>query len=503
MTKNDWYDAGDQIKKLVQDAVDSKDFSQLSSTIANVVNDAVSGLQEALKENLSQKSHETQSSGQAESSRDAYQYTNRAAAERIRRNIEERRRQAAERTNRHQTGARQGAGAYTAGTRREPVAVRVKLKVPGEVSGNVMKWTGYSVGGMFGLSCAILGTVWLGTGINMIIPGGIMAIFFAAGMAVGRKGSVRVKLAKRFRRYMEIIGDRTYCLVEELAAAVGKSDKYVQKDLKKMIDRGFFKQGYLARQETLLITDRTTYQQYLNTQTEYERREMERQTSAQAWKNDRENRYGEAGGGANAAGQNAAGRSAASGSADAAGQKAAGWSAANGNADAAGGNAADGAGKNGTPVNPRCREIAEEGQKYIRHIRECNDKIPGEAISAKLDRLELVITRIFREAEKNPDAADDLKKMMSYYLPTTAKLLDAYCEIDSQPIAGQNIENMKKEIEDALDTINTAFENLLDGFFEEKAWDISSDITVLNTMLAQEGLTGTDFSQKGGGIKDE
>ena len=52
MDKNDWYEAGDQIKKLVQDAVDSGDFSQLGNTISNVVSDAVDGLQAALKENL-------------------------------------------------------------------------------------------------------------------------------------------------------------------------------------------------------------------------------------------------------------------------------------------------------------------------------------------------------------------------------------------------------------------------------------------------------------------
>ena len=58
------------------------------------------------------------------------------------------------------------------------------------------------------------------------------------------------------------------------------------------------------------------------------------------------------------------------------------------------------------------------------------------------------------------------------------------------------MENTKKEIEAALDTINTAFGNLLDSLFEETAWDISTDISVLNTMLAQEGLTGTAFDKK-------
>ena len=77
---------------------------------------------------------------------------------------------------------------------------------------------------------------------------------------------------------------------------------------------------------------------------------------------------------------------------------------------------------------------------------------------------------------------------MNYYLPTTTKLVDAYQELYDQPAAGENMAGTKKEIEDTLDTINFAFEKLLDRFFQDTAWDISTDITVMKTMLAQEGL---------------
>ena len=47
-----------------------------------------------------------------------------------------------------------------------------------------------------------------------------------------------------------------------------------------------------------------------------------------------------------------------------------------------------------------------------------------------------------------------------------------------------------------MDTLNGAFENLLDSLFEDVAWDVSSDISVLQTMLAQEGLTsGKDWKR--------
>lgn len=61
--------------------------------------------------------------------------------------------------------------------------------------------------------------------------------------------------------------------------------------------------------------------------------------------------------------------------------------------------------------------------------------------------------------------------------------------MEAQPVAGENIRSSKKEIEATLDTLNVAFEKLLDGMFQETAWDVSSDISVLQTLLAQEGLT--------------
>ena len=436
MNKNDWYETGDQIKRMVQDAVDSKDFTELGDTISDVVNQTVDGLQAVLKEAMNARNQTwdqdaRQGSDGRYQSRDTdwYQKTNREAAERIRRNMQQRRERAEQ----------QGRAD------RMYKPVKAKLKVPGEISGRVMKWTGYSMSGMFGLSLALVGAVGITTGFSMMVaPIGILAVLFGASLGIGLGGKRKLGLAKRFRRYKEILGERTYCLVEELASGIGQDCKYVLKDLKKMIQLGFFKEGYLDRKETLLITDRTTYQQYLTTQTEYERRSMQKEETETSKKPEN-------------------------------------------------GTGAQNKTEKGKDLTPECRELIEEGQRYIQHVHECNDRLPGDEISAKLDRLELVITRIFREAEKNPDVVPDLKKMMSYYLPTTRKLLDAYCELDEQPIRGQNIENTKKEIEVALDTINEAFEKLLDDLFETTAWDISSDISVLQTMLKQEGLTGKDF----------
>ena len=110
--------------------------------------------------------------------------------------------------------------------------------------------------------------------------------------------------------------------------------------------------------------------------------------------------------------------------------------------------------------------------------------------------LETLVDKIFDRVECNPKSIPDIRKLMEYYLPTTVKLLEAYAQMDSQPVGGENIEMAKREIEATLDTLNVAFEKLLDSLFQEIAWDVSADISVLNTMLAQEGLTEDGLKKK-------
>lgn len=428
MTKKDWQEAGDQIRNLVQNAIDSGNYSELSNTITDVVNSAVDGVQDVLKNSLSDLGRQQACGGWSKRPEDLAGAERKSDRYAQSHDTVRRRQEAAERIRKSMQGKEY-----------HPVP---RTKTPGLIAGKAMKWTGYSLGGMFAVTAGILAIVSGATGAELVLPMGIIDVFLVASVALGIKGSRQEGLAKRFRRYQQVIGERTFCLIEELSAAIGKKPKFVQKDLRKMIRDGFFPQGYLDKKETCLITDQQTYQQYLQTEKAYEVRAQEAQAD-----------------GRKAGAQQASASTAA-------------------------------------PHGSEYQELLAEGQSYIRHIHTCNDKIEDPVISEKLDRMEMIVTRIFTEAGRNPDIADDLKKMMSYYLPTTKKLLDAYCELDEQPVPGENIETTKQEIAATLDTLNNAFAKLLDDLFEEKAWDISSDISVLNTMLAQEGLTEGAFDKK-------
>ena len=140
-------------------------------------------------------------------------------------------------------------------------------------------------------------------------------------------------------------------------------------------------------------------------------------------------------------------------------------------------------------LSPEVQKIIEAGDEYVRAIKAANDAIPGEEISEKIARMEMLVDRIFDRVEQKPDTVSDIRKLMDYYLPMTMKLLQAYEDLDAQPVQGGKYYFFQNRDRKTIDTLNVAFEKLLDDLFQDTAWDVSSDISVLNTMLAQEGLT--------------
>lgn len=133
--------------------------------------------------------------------------------------------------------------------------------------------------------------------------------------------------------------------------------------------------------------------------------------------------------------------------------------------------------------------IMDQGQGYIDKIHESNDIIKDKIISQKLDRMENVVSMIFHEVDVNPQNADKLGMFMNYYLPTTEKLLEAYIEIDEKQIKGKSLEKTKKDIEGAIDKIIDSFEGLLDKFYHEKEMDIATDISAMEILMKQDGLS--------------
>lgn len=148
------------------------------------------------------------------------------------------------------------------------------------------------------------------------------------------------------------------------------------------------------------------------------------------------------------------------------------------------------------PKPAETAQTKDQYQKILDELRRVNDAIPDEEMTDKISRLEAVSAKIFEQAKTDPEKLPRMRKFMDYYLPTSLKLLQAYAELDSQGVEGENITESKRRIEQTMDTLVHAFETQLDQLFAADAMDISADIDVMQNMLRADGLTeDTPFKQ--------
>ena len=341
----------------------------------------------------------------------------------------------------------------SAGTARQTEAKTVTVEsrnlpaLYGSANGKTIKGILQVVGGsllslftFFGfLSSAVIRLV---TGASLLSFSVILTLLgFGGGVALLSGGIRTLGMVGRFNTYKRTLGQKTYCALDKLARSVGKNANFVRKELGRMIDEGLFLEGHMDKEGKNLITSDETYRNFERSRLALEQRQKE-EAKAQL---------------------------------EAA--KAREVSASKVQAD------------------PQAQEVLDRGNEFLRQIRRCNDAIPGEEISGKISRIEAIVQRIFQRAKTHPEIIPDLKKLMDYYLPMTVKLLNAYADLDAQPVQGQTIQASKQEIEDTLDTLNLAFEKLLDSVFQDTAMDVSSDISVLQTLLAQEGLVEDELTK--------
>ncbi len=135
------------------------------------------------------------------------------------------------------------------------------------------------------------------------------------------------------------------------------------------------------------------------------------------------------------------------------------------------------------------QQAAAREDDILREIRQVNDEIPDEVMSAKIDRIEEITGKILAYQKSHPNKESQLRTFLNYYLPTTLKILRAYAQLDAQGIEGQNISAAKKRIEDMMDQVVSGFEKQLDKLFQDDAMDITSDVEVLENMLKKDGLS--------------
>ncbi len=420
---------GDEIRDALNDALKHGDFSGLNDAISHTISFAVNEVQNHVTEAMSDV-QEKAGEKAGDALRSAQKYVNRTIDQAVR--------------------YAEGANRTTEGISHAAVFGRAPIRVSAIVS---IVFGSLLLAG-FGIPAFVSAALGLGLGMFGVFQS--LGLFFflpvAAGGGALLSGGVRsLQRRNRFRNYVRSIGTKTICAVKTLSRAAGRSEAFVRKDLEKMIRDGYFLQGHLDDEKSCLMITDETYELYLQSKerTMEARRAQQEQQRQQAQQEQQTGGY--------------------AGTADA--TKMQGMD--KDNAD--------------TAQNQKQKEIMETGRRYMETIRQVNDELPDPVISEKLDKLEKVVGLIYVRLQKSPDQLASMKRFTDYYLPTTIKLVNAYREFDKSEIKTERMEASKHEIEQTLDTILFAFEQMLDSLYEEDTIDISADIQVLQTLLAQEG----------------
>lgn len=440
MDKKDFSQWEEEIKTKVEKSIDSINFDKLGKNIENTVNKTMDQAIKEFKKAWNYKDYVGDRMDEFEEESEKKIKWGINAQRQTRRNDR------TYRTNqRHSFSGRPYERREDSYTRMPRTYSRVQspsfpvAKTPsGTVSGVLCEVFGGIGIGTFGILFLIYFFASITYGADMGLVGLFLTFTFLCSLVFWR-GVIQRKRVRRFKKYVKIMDGECHYPIEKLAAYMGRKKEFIIKDLDKMTDLGMFPEGHFDENRTDFILDHKTYELYLDSMAAKKQREQEEAYRQEVAATQQEQKDTE---------------------------------------------------------QEQVEKVLVQGSIYIKKIRECNDKILGDTVSKKLFHLENITNKIFEHIKKYPNKVEKIEKFMDYYLPTTLKLVTTYQELDSQPVMGENIRRTKLEIEETLDTINTAFEKLLDSLFEDEMFDISSDISVLETVLKQEGLAESDFTMK-------
>ncbi len=134
----------------------------------------------------------------------------------------------------------------------------------------------------------------------------------------------------------------------------------------------------------------------------------------------------------------------------------------------------------------------EAARRFAAVLAQEKQLMQDEQAREELDQMQKTTLSICDWLEAHPESLPKARRFAEYYIPTTLKLLHTYNDVQGQQ--GANAENIRRDIAGILHTLNQAYSNLYDTLLSDVALDVSSEIAALQGMLANDGLTGRDFT---------
>lgn len=117
--------------------------------------------------------------------------------------------------------------------------------------------------------------------------------------------------------------------------------------------------------------------------------------------------------------------------------------------------------------------------------------VENKEVKKQMRESKKLLNIIFTMLKQITAPDDKMKKLLNYYFPTYVKLLNTYCELKDQyeNTEVENVDVLTGEVEETVGTMNHMMLSYLNNKIEKQVWDVQSDISVIKTMLKQDGYT--------------
>ena len=136
---------------------------------------------------------------------------------------------------------------------KQNISMYIKKRPSGSISGIVCIVFGTIGISIYGLSVLTFSVMKVFLSSIFVVGNGIFIIlflFFLVSLGLLLKGISLRKRVKRFNKYVRFMENNTYISIEELSKLTKEKERFLLKDLGKMIDVGMFLQGHIDDEKT-------------------------------------------------------------------------------------------------------------------------------------------------------------------------------------------------------------------------------------------------------------
>ena len=146
-------------------------------------------------------------------------------------------------------------------------------------------------------------------------------------------------------------------------------------------------------------------------------------------------------------------------------------------------------------------EKLEEARADLKSIERSMTKIRDLELKEESERLHRTAGNILKYLEENPGKIPQARQFIDYYQDTASQLLEKYVDLQNTGLNTEDTRRLKVQTEEAIRTLNEAFENQFQKLMSEELLDMEAELQLLRQTMKMEGHSTArqaDGGEKGG-----